>query len=411
MQKFTPKQYLEIDIATNYGLDKASWKERLQWFEGNRLEIEEGSLDDLKAGLLKKAKEPALVLGGIFAYRDTLAGQPTGYTVGMDATASGLQLLSVLINCPTSAALCNVIDAGTCVDAYTSVYDACLKRGMQNQGISRKDVKAALMTHLYGSKVIPREVFGEGVDLQTFYAVVNDLLPGANALNHALLSLWNPEALEHAWTLPDGFDVRIKVMADETIPFQFLGNAMQVTRKINAPKDSGLSIGANVIHSLDGMVVREMVRRCSYNSNTILRVTAAVNAAKQGTSTHRKKDLDLLRQIDLVDDSGFMAVRILELVDIYNVGHLSHTQQQAIVGLMSSLPDFPFDLITIHDCFRCHPNYANDLREQYRIILADISNSKILSHIVSQLAGKEVPVHRIDPSMAYRVLHAEYAIS
>lgn len=38
MQLFTGKQYLQIDIANNYGLDKEDWDDRLDWFaqaEGN----------------------------------------------------------------------------------------------------------------------------------------------------------------------------------------------------------------------------------------------------------------------------------------------------------------------------------------------------------------------------------------
>lgn len=145
MKTFTPIQYLEIDVATNYGLDKNSWEDRLKWFDANRLQIEEGSIDGLKQDLLRHAKEPALVLAGIFAYRDMLEGKPIGYTVGMDATASGLQILSLLINCRKSAMLCNLIDVGGCVDAYTVVYEGCRARGLRKE-ITRKDAKRALMT-------------------------------------------------------------------------------------------------------------------------------------------------------------------------------------------------------------------------------------------------------------------------
>ena len=33
MMRFTGKQYLQIDIASNYGLDKETWEHRLNWFE------------------------------------------------------------------------------------------------------------------------------------------------------------------------------------------------------------------------------------------------------------------------------------------------------------------------------------------------------------------------------------------
>lgn len=146
MRPFTATQYLEIDIATNFGLDKNTWDERFAWFEMHREAIESASLEDIKKTFLPRAEDPALVLAGIMAYRDMLDDRPIGYPIGLDATASGLQLLSVLVCCPLSAALCNVIDSGRCVDAYTEVYVKAKANGLIKQNIDRKGCKQALMT-------------------------------------------------------------------------------------------------------------------------------------------------------------------------------------------------------------------------------------------------------------------------
>ena len=147
MQEFTPTQYLQIDIATNYGLDKEDWTARLAWFQDYENVITEVPLKTLKTnGFLRSAKEPALVLAGILAYRKMLDNQPVGYLIGLDATASGLQLLSVLARCELSSMLCNVINVGSCVDGYTEVYKACRQNGLRNSGITRKQAKQALMT-------------------------------------------------------------------------------------------------------------------------------------------------------------------------------------------------------------------------------------------------------------------------
>ena len=39
MMRFTGKQYLQMDIASNFGLEKADWNERLQWFADNEHQL------------------------------------------------------------------------------------------------------------------------------------------------------------------------------------------------------------------------------------------------------------------------------------------------------------------------------------------------------------------------------------
>jgi hypothetical protein len=80
MQRFSPREYLKIDIANSYGLDKKTWDERIAWFDENEEQLDK---------LLPKAEEPALFYAGIQAYRDVQAGLPIGYPISLDATASG----------------------------------------------------------------------------------------------------------------------------------------------------------------------------------------------------------------------------------------------------------------------------------------------------------------------------------
>lgn len=61
--------------------------------------------------------------------------------------------------------------------------------------------------------------------------------------------------------------------------------------------------------------------------------------------------------------------------------------------------------------FRCLPNYGNDLRKQYALLLSNIARSDLLSFLMSQLAGEDVPVTKLDPEMWKDVLEAEYALS
>lgn len=80
MQTFTAKEYLKIDIANSFGLDKTTWDERINWFDQN-----ENNLFDL----LASADEPAMFFAGISAWFDVKEGKPSGYPISLDATASG----------------------------------------------------------------------------------------------------------------------------------------------------------------------------------------------------------------------------------------------------------------------------------------------------------------------------------
>ena len=79
-QQFTGREYLKIDIANNFGLDKEDWNVRLAWFDEN-----EGRLDTL----VKQAEEPALFFAGVEAWKKVCKGEPTGYPISLDATSSG----------------------------------------------------------------------------------------------------------------------------------------------------------------------------------------------------------------------------------------------------------------------------------------------------------------------------------
>ena len=81
MQLLTAKEYLKVDIANNYGLDKKTWDERISWFDENEANL---------LNLVDEAEESALFFAGVNAWKDMKAGKPIGYAVALDATSSGL---------------------------------------------------------------------------------------------------------------------------------------------------------------------------------------------------------------------------------------------------------------------------------------------------------------------------------
>lgn len=175
MKQFNAMQYLAIDIANHYGLDKSNYEDRIQWVKENINYLE---------SFENKAEEPILFAKAVKALRDTQAGKPVGHLVHFDSVCSGLQIMSALMRCKAGASLTGLIDPDNRVDAYSIITEK-----MGKQGISRKQSKEALMTMLYGSVAVPKAVFGDDVDL--FYKTVKSECKGAYELLQLLLNSWD----------------------------------------------------------------------------------------------------------------------------------------------------------------------------------------------------------------------------
>jgi hypothetical protein len=401
MQTFTAKQYLQIDIANNFGNDKEDWDVRLAWFEENERRLE---------SLIKEAAEPAMYEAGVRAYRSAMKGNVNHYPISLDATSSGIQILSCLTGDRKGAELCNVVDVGRRMDAYTTMYQQMAEKIGESTKIDRKDVKKAVMTSFYGSEAVPKRVFGEGALLATFEETMEEGAPGAWELNKAMLDIWDPNATKYSWVMPDNFHVHIKVMTSETGIVHFLNKPYEITYTINASLEKGRSLGANSTHSIDGMVVREMGLRCNYDPEQISKINALLDPKLRFLPMAPTSKEDELVKIlwDHYLDSGFLSARILSYLSHTNIGLVDRT---IIFDLVMSLPKKPFQIISVHDCFRCLPNYGNDLRRQYNLLLAHIAKSNLLSFLLSQITGRLLTIGKLDPDLWKDVIHANYALS
>lgn len=404
MQTFTAKQYLAIDIANNFGLDKKTWNQRLAWFEENK-----GNLRNL----VESADEPALFYAGVNAYEDMLAKKPIGYTVAFDATSSGLQLLACLTGDRKAAELCNVVNYvvdGEVQrrDAYSVVYNNMLDILGEASRVKRDDCKQAVMTAFYGSEAKPKEVFGEGIRLRTFENVMESVAAGPWALNKFLLQCGNPDATRYVWVLPDNFHAVIKVMVPEVQTVNFLGKPFDITRMVQGCEEKTRMLSANITHSIDGMVVREMLRRCNHDANLVAAVRELCDI---GSSEYPA----IAGNVEMVNEiwnhylkSGFLSMSILDYLDPNTIALVD---RQVVADMLDTLPKKPFQVMTVHDCFRCHPNYVNDLRRQYNRILSDIAKSDLLGFLLSQVLGQEFSAGKLDNDLWKDILDTDYALS
>lgn len=401
MQEFTGLEYLKIDIANLFGLDKKTWQERLSWFNENQ--------DNLYS-LIDQADEPCQFFAAIKNYEKAINGEVCYKPIALDATFSGLQWFSVLTCDRKSAEYCNVLNTGTRMDAYTVLYKKMESKIGVNPLITRQKVKDAIMHALYGSIADPENLFQEHVD--SFYALMEQECPLAWELNNFLTSSWNPNISEYGWIMPDNFHVHIKVKVLKTETFIFAGKERIFNYKETSPNSYGRAYSANVAHSLDSLAVREITALAMHNPKQIAKIKALLKnqGKKRSVSYGNKKNRNMvLTLVELFNQSGFLSARILDYIDEDNINLIPRQELEELVALV---PAKPFQIASIHDSFGVLPNYGNDIRKLYIAILVKVAKSNMLQFILDQLLSeKKVKIRKGDPEMWKDVQNSEYALS
>jgi DNA-directed RNA polymerase len=253
MQTFNPMQYLAIDIANSFGLDKVKWQDRLDWVNSHYNDLE--SLTD-------KADDKFLYIKGVKTLREVEKGNPTGFIMGLDATASGYQIMACLSGCKKTASAVNLVNTGNREDIYS--YIANHMNSNYGTKVTRDMVKRPIMTLSYGSKAQPRALFGEDTpELKAFYGVLNNNLYGAMTVMDLILDCWNSKAYSHSYKLPDGHVVYLPTVKHNLYSITINEGEPDILFKLteNEPDKNGTNLIANVVHSIDGYIVREMVRK------------------------------------------------------------------------------------------------------------------------------------------------------
>ena len=284
--------WLAFQVATCYGLDKATMAERLEWTKDNFTLITHvatdpiGSLPDWEA-----AEEPWQFLAACEEfYHCVIAAdrQFTGLMVATDATCSGLQILAGLARDKSTARLVNVLPGDKPADAYKVVAEAakpnCPERLQAH--MDRKICKRVVMTVPYNAKPFSnrgyiREAFAEKeIELtkEELTEVVNavrnameEIVPGPMRvmrwIESEVAAAIKRGAEQLTWKTPSGFVVTQKLMKKqvESIELQLLGRCrMSVATgdtdqvDINHHKNA---TSPNLIHSLDSSLLHLSVLR------------------------------------------------------------------------------------------------------------------------------------------------------
>ena len=281
------EQWLAFQVATTYGLDKATITERLEWVNDNTELIERVALEPIdNLSEWEIANEPWQFLAACDEYYHCVLACDRNYTnlpVATDATCSGLQVLAGLCRDASTARLVNVLPSESPQDAYRVVAEHAAPKCPQSirPHMDRKVVKRVVMTIPYNAKphsnrgYIRDALKEKGIEIEpehlteTVNAVresMNEIVPGPMKvmkwIESEVAKAIKRGDTEIQWCTPSGFVVTQRLMKKETerVQLHLLG---KVHNTIVATGDSDKvdllhhknATAPNLIHSLDASLL------------------------------------------------------------------------------------------------------------------------------------------------------------
>lgn len=284
--------WLAFQVATTYGLDKATMADRLDWTHNNHELITLIVSDPIRnIHEWENADEPWQFLAACEEYYHCVIEcdrQHTGLPVATDATCSGLQILAGLARDKSTAKLVNVFPSDKPQDAYRVVAETATPSCPESiqPHMDRKVVKRVVMTIPYNAKpysnrgYIKEALLEKGVEVDK-----DDLTKTVNAVRVAMEQVvpgpmrvmkWIENEVDRAitqghtqlkWVTPSGFVVRQKLMKKniQTVTLQLLGRcrmsvAVEDSDKVDKAHHKNAT-APNLIHSLDASLLHLSVLR------------------------------------------------------------------------------------------------------------------------------------------------------
>jgi DNA-directed RNA polymerase len=278
--------WLAFQVATTYGLDKATMQERQQWVKDNQSLIARVAEDPIRnLSDWDEVDEPWQFMAACEEYYAcvmTCSRQHTSLPVATDATCSGLQILAGLAKDASTAKLVNVLPSDKPQDAYKVVAEQATPHVPDSikPYMDRKTVKRVVMTVPYNAKPFSNRGYirealkekGVEVDKDDLTATVkavrdamNVIVPGPMAVMSWIESevgnAIDRGLTEITWVTPSGFSVTQRLMKPDVknIELQLLGRCkVKVSTGDTDEVDKAHHKNAtapNLIHSLDASLL------------------------------------------------------------------------------------------------------------------------------------------------------------
>jgi DNA-directed RNA polymerase len=288
--------WLSFQVATTFGLDKASMSDRQAWAASNYDLISNIAKDPLgTTEEWSRVEEPWCFLAACIEYNDCVIEKTrttSGLPVSVDATCSGLQHLSALTRDLSAAQMVNVVPTPKPTDAYAVVAEKA-KEFLPKEYhplINRKVTKRTVMTTPYGVTMnsargyireeLPK-TFEDGTPVSLTMvtkAIYKSAIPAVIPGPIRAMGYIQRAALEHIdngnpfvrWVTPSGFVVYqdCRSTESERVNTKLLGsrvvtNVYRPWDQLEVDRSSHRGGSApNLVHSLDAALLHLTFARC-----------------------------------------------------------------------------------------------------------------------------------------------------
>lgn len=304
--------WLAFQVATTFGLDKATIIERVQWVDNNRDLITRVATDPI--GNLpdwEDVEEPWQFMASCHEYYHCCIEcdkNTTGLMVAVDATCSGLQILAGLAKDASTACLVNVCPAERPSDAYKAVAIEAKKYlpERMHSWMDRKTCKRTVMTIPYNAtkdssrKYIREALKEKGIDptpeeltevVNAVYTSMDAIVPGPMRVmrwikKHVGEYIKNG-GTQVEWETPTGFVVNQIRNHIETVQMdlQLLGRVqlrIPKGKETPCPRKHRSSTAPNFIHSLDASILHSSFQKFN-GPFTVIHDSVLCRAGDMGT--------------------------------------------------------------------------------------------------------------------------------
>lgn len=166
----------------------------------------------------------------------------------------------------------------------------------------------------------------------------------------------------------------------------------------------------NATHGVDAFIVRELVRRCSYDREHLQFIKLLLEA-------HEVTRAGLSRAATIIEQAAknhnFISLRGIEFITEKSILDFSMEYRKELLNLINETLAKPsFDVICIHDEMKCHPKYMNYLRECYMTILAELADSTVGQQIIRELRNDPTYIlEKLSNDLGDEIMKAEYFLS